>query len=83
MLEPFDCFFHGADLPEPEADDECFGFEEGAVDHGALFGFKSDTLAFRPGLKAFAAVHSAVFHQLFVELAHLLQIFRDGQYACL
>src|ERR1700680_2928026 len=56
-LEPFDRFVHGADLPEPEAGDELFGFGEGAVDHGTLFAFKFDTLAFRRGLKAFAGEH--------------------------
>src|SRR5579859_2774027 len=44
-LDPFEGFFHGAHLPEPETGDELFGFAEGAVDYRAVLAGKTDALA--------------------------------------
>src|SRR5277367_3347337 len=77
-FQPFDCFFDGANLPEPEAADEFFGFGEGAVGDGGFFGGEGDALALGGGLEAFSCEQDACFGQLFVELTHFSEQFGAG-----
>ena len=82
-LEPFDGFFDGADLPDPEAGDELFGFGKGAVGDRGFASGEGDALACGAGLEAFAGEHHACFDEFFVELAHVGEKLGAGEDACL
>src|ERR1700722_20783965 len=56
-LDPFDRFFLGFHLPDPEAGDQLLGLGERAIDHGLLASGELDARALRTRKEALAGKH--------------------------
>src|SRR5688500_537776 len=77
-LEPLDCLLLRLHLPDPEARDQLLGLRERAIDDRPNLSRESHARTLGAGLKAFTRQHHPRLHQLFVELAHLRQLFLGG-----
>src|SRR5262245_19851181 len=69
-LDPFNRFFLGFHLNQPETRDELLGFRKRPVDDGPFVTGESDARTFRAGLKALSREHHPGLDHLFVELSH-------------
>src|SRR5688500_2687551 len=74
-LEPLDCLLLRLHLPDPEARDQLLGLRERAIDDRPILSRESHARALGAGLKSLTREHHSRLHQLFVELAHLRQLF--------
>src|SRR4029077_3261535 len=66
----------GADLPQPVAGDELFGFGERSIDDGSLVAVKPNSLALGARLEAAGFEHDPRLDQLLVELLVRRHCFR-------
>src|SRR5437016_5544479 len=70
-LEPFDGFFLGLHLPEPEAGHQLLGLAEGPINHCTLAPRETDAHALGTGVESLTGKEDAGFREFLVVFAHL------------